>query len=127
MLACRAKSEELLNQKLDKAQSILGLAQLCRKFEMDYEHMSSRRASTADAAAFLPGNVVGALLTLYSRIFLSVHGVWACITPNDAVHPACGTKSLQASATAGLAWSPSSVDPSAAGSPGGSAGARVTF
>ena len=127
MLACRAKSEELLNQKLDKAQSILGLAQLCRKFEMDYEHVSSRRASTADAAAFLPGNVVGALLALYCGISLSVHGVWACIAPDDAFHPACGMKSLHASARAGLAWSPASVDPSAAGSPGESAGAQVTF
>ena len=75
MLACRAKSEELLHQKLDKAQSILGLAQLCRKFEMDYEHVSSRRASTAGAAAFLPGNVVRALLMLSPDVLLAC-GVW---------------------------------------------------
>lgn len=55
---CRAKTEELLNTKLAKAQTILALSDLCKKYEMDYEHLATRR----DVAEFpaLPGGQVRA-------------------------------------------------------------------
>ena len=59
-LPCSAKTEELLNDKLGKAQGILALADLCKKYEMDYEHLASRRV-TVDTAAF-PGGQVRSLI-----------------------------------------------------------------
>ena len=73
--ACSAKTEELLNAKLTKAQGILNLADLCKKYEMDYEHLATRRAD-ADSAEY-PGGRVSRTRSTFNEI-VSVRAPATC-------------------------------------------------